>query len=358
VGQVLRSTGVPVIELRASIVIGCGSLSFDLVRALVERLPVMVTPRWVQVEAQPIAADDLLDYLVGCLDLPAGTDRIYEIGGTDVVSYGELMREVARQRGLRRLMIRVPVLTPYVSSLWLGLVTPIHARVGRRLIESIRTPSVVVDPSASADFALRPRGVRAAVQAALREEERAFEQREWLAAFERGSARPPRAGLAWRSRRIDSRTLEVDVSPERAFAPIQRIGGKTGWYAMDGLWSLRGLLDRCVGGAGLGRGRRDPESLRVGDELDCWVVEAFVPDRLLRLQARMRLPGRAWLEFEVLPCPGGATIRQTALFEPKGLAGLLYWLLVAPLHGAVFAGMLRGIARSARGSGPVSPVVA
>lgn len=355
VGEVLRESGVPVLELRASIVIGSGSLSFEMIRALVERLPVMITPRWVEVEAQPIAVDDLLDYLVASLEVPLTESRVFEIGGADRVTYGDLMREYARQRGLRRAMIRVPVLTPWLSSLWLGLVTPLYARVGRKLAESIKHPTVVSDPSALEVFPVRPRGMREAIAAALRNEDHEIAESRWYDARSSGGEARDASGLRFGSRLVDSRTVELDVGPEEAFAPIRRIGGDTGWYAYDGLWRLRGFLDLLVGGVGVRRGRPEPETLHVGDALDFWRVEAYEPGRRLRLAAEMKLPGRAWLEFEVVPRDGGATLRQTALFDPLGLFGRAYWYGVAPLHRLVFAGMLRGIARAATDRPPATP---
>jgi uncharacterized protein YbjT (DUF2867 family) len=347
VGEILQSSGAEVIEFRASIVIGSGSLSFELIRALVERLPVMICPRWVSTRAQPIAVEDVLDYLLAALDLEEGASRVFEIGGPDQVSYGEIMREYARQRGLRRLMISVPVLTPRLSSLWLGLVTPVYARVGRKLIEGVRNPTLVRDPAALEAFEIRPRGLSDAIRRALVNEDREFAQTRWSDAL--SSAGKPRewGGRRFGSRIVDSRVTDVDAPADAAFAPIQRIGGQTGWYCANWLWRIRGFLDLLVGGVGMRRGRRDPINLRVGDALDFWRVEAFEPDQRLRLTAEMRLPGRAWLEFEVAPCEGKTQIRQTAIFDPLGLPGLAYWYALYPLHHVVFAGMLKGIARAA-----------
>lgn len=347
VGEILRRSGVPVIELRASIVLGSGSLSFEMLRALVERLPVMISPRWVDVEAQPIAIDDLLDYLVEALDVPLESSRVFEIGGSDRVSYGDLMREYARQRGLRRFMLRVPVLSPRLSSLWLGLVTPLYARVGRKLIESIRHPTVVRDASALETFRVRPRSMREAIAAALRNEDREIAGSRWFDALSSAGVTGSTPGVRFGSRLVDSRECTVDASSARAFEPIRRIGGERGWYAHDALWRVRGFLDLLAGGVGVRRGRPDPNELRVGDALDFWRVESYVPGRLLRLRAEMKLPGRAWLEFEVLPRGTGAVIRQTALFDPVGLAGLAYWYSIFPVHRMVFRGMLAGIARAA-----------
>jgi len=347
VGDVLRGSGVEVVEFRASIVIGSGSLSFEMIRALVERLPVMVTPRWVASQAQPIAVADLLEYLVRVLDMDVGGGRIFEIGGADRVSYGDLMREYARQRSLRRLMIPVPVLSPHLSSLWLGLVTPLYARVGRQLIESLRHDTVVRDGGAAEAFGIRPMGVKECVAWALRNEEAEFAETRWSDAVSSSGPQRTWTGVRFGNRLMDVRSVSVPLPPERAFAPIRRIGGKVGWYSAGWLWRLRGFLDLLAGGVGMRRGRRHPEELRVGDAVDWWRVEAFEPGRRLRLLAEMKLPGRAWLEFEVEPSRGGSEIRQMAVFDPVGLSGLAYWYGIYPLHALVFRGMLRGIARAA-----------
>lgn len=346
VGDLLREHGPPVLELRASIVLGSGSLSFELIRALVERLPVMITPRWVEIEAQPIAINDLLAYLLRALTLPLPESRTFEIGGADRVSYGDLMREYARQRKLRRVMLKVPFLTPGLSSLWLGLVTPLFARVGRKLIESIRHPTVVEDDSAPAVFGIRPVGMSEAIAAAIRNEDREFAETRWFDALSSSGEAPDWTGRRFGNRLIDTRECESAVSAERAFAPIRRIGGDTGWYATGTLWRLRATLDLLAGGVGARRGRPPGDALAVGDAVDFWRVEAYEPGRLLRLRAEMRVPGRAWLEFEVRPSAGGSVIRQTASFDPLGLSGLAYWYLLYPLHALVFGGMLRGIARA------------
>jgi uncharacterized protein YbjT (DUF2867 family) len=349
-GDILRAHHSQVIEFRASIVIGSGSLSFEMIRALVERLPVMICPRWVQVKAQPIAVEDLLAYLVAALQLPSIPSQVYEIGGPDQVSYGQIMHEYARQRGLTRWMIPVPLLTPYLSSLWLGLVTPLYARVGRKLVESLRNPTLVSNNLAEAVFSVRPRDVRDAIARALVNEDREFAETRWSDALSSAGQSKSWGGDRYGSRLVDSRTITVAVSSERAFAPIRRMGGRTGWYYGNWLWSVRGFLDLLVGGVGVRRGRRDSDNQHVGDPLDFWRVEVFEPNHRLRLQAEMKLPGRAWLEFEVNPFEQGSTIRQTAIFDPLGLAGLLYWYGIYPLHQFVFAGMLRNLARAAESS--------
>jgi tryptophan-rich sensory protein/uncharacterized protein YbjT (DUF2867 family) len=350
VGQILRESGAEVIEFRASIVIGSGSVSFELIRSLVQKLPVMICPKWVSTPAQPIAIEDLLHYLLAAIALPPGPSDIFEIGGPDQVSYGGIMQEYARQRGLKRWMISVPFLSPRLSSLWLGMVTPVYARIGRKLVESLRNPTVVTNRRALETFSIRPRGLRDAIARALVNEDRELAATRWSDALS-SSGRPKHwGGVRFGTRFVDSREIETSVPVECAFAPIERIGGQTGWYYGNWLWRVRGWLDLLVGGVGLRRGRRDLVELQVGDAVDCWRVEAFEPNRRLRLAAEMKLPGRAWLEFEVTPTPTGSRIRQTAEFDPVGLTGLAYWYSIYPLHELVFGGMLSGIASAARGS--------
>lgn len=257
------------------------------------------------------------------------------------------MLEFARQRGLKRWTIPVPLISPRLSALWLGLVTPVYARVGRRLVESARNPTVVTNHRALDAF--RPRGLSEAIERALRNEDQEFAESRWSDAM--SSTGRPRifGGVPFGSRLVDSRTVAVNVPAQDAFVPIRRIGGKTGWYYANWLWKFRGALDLLIGGVGLRRGRRNPEYLAVGETLDCWRVEQLVPDRLLRLSAEMKLPGRAWLEFEVQPETSTTSIiRQTAVFDPIGLWGLVYWYGIWPLHQLVFNGMLQGIAQAAR----------
>ncbi|HQZ40465.1 MAG TPA: SDR family oxidoreductase [Vicinamibacterales bacterium] len=325
-GDVLRQSGVPVIEFRASVVVGAGSLSFEMIQALVERLPVMLCPRWVDTLTQPIAIDDVLAYLRAALDAPDGTAGIFEIGGPDVVSYGDMMREYGRQRGLRRWLIKVPVLTPHLSGLWLALVTPAQARVGRALVGGLKNATVVRSTTARDRFSVTPMPFRVALTRAIADG-RSARQKD------------------------DTRTTEVAVPPQRAFAPIRRIGGTSGWYFANALWRLRGWADRCVGGVGMGHGRPHPDTCAVGDTIDGWTVEAYEPDRLLRLAANMKLPGRGWLEFEVTPLDEGrrSLIRQSATFDPRGVLGRVYWYGIAPFHNVIFGGMLAGItSRAAR----------
>jgi uncharacterized protein YbjT (DUF2867 family) len=348
-GDVLRESGVPVIELRASIVIGAGSLSFEMVRALVERLPVMICPKWVSVKAQPIAVDDVLAYLAAAAEDEAGESVVCEIGGPDVVSYGDIMREYARQRGLKRLLIPVPLLTPRLSSLWLRLVTPLYASVGRWLIDGMRNRTVVMDAGPARRYGLKPRGLTQAVTEATRQR---GERVEALLAEAAGpDADTALAALRASGCVLDHREVAVDAPLARAFEPVRSIGGANGYYYGNLLWRLRAWFDRLIGGMGMRRGRRDPETCAVGDAVDFWRVVAFEPDRRLALNAEMKMPGRAWLQFDLVPGNDGrsARIRQTALFDPRGLLGLVYWVSLLPAHAFIFQGMLRGIA--ARGAG-------
>jgi uncharacterized protein YbjT (DUF2867 family) len=352
-GRLLAATGVPVTEFRASIILGSGSLSYDLIRTLVERLPVMLCPRWVWTKAQPIAIEDVIAYLLASATRSPTGHEVFEIGGTDRVSYAEIMQEYARQRGLRRWLLSVPVLTPSLSSLWLGLTTPVYARIGRKLIESLRNPTVVEDPVALRTFPVRPMGLAAAIARARTNEDREIAETRWSDAVSSSGLRPRYGGLRFGSRLVDSRVIHVRATTAAAFAPIRRIGGRRGWYYANGLWRLRGMLDLLAGGVGMRRGRRDPEQLAVGDPLDFWRVESYEPPHRLRLAAEMKVPGRAWLEFEVTPAPEGAAIRQTAIFDPAGLAGLCYWYGIYPLHARVFRGMLASIGLLAEASPPV-----
>ncbi len=293
VGTILQGSGAQVIEFRSSVVIGSGSLSFELVRALTERIPVMIMPRWVSVATQPIAIEDLVAYLLAALELDETGHQVFEIGGADQVCYRDIMREYANQRRLPRLMLSVPVLTPGLSSLWLGLVTPVYARIGRKLIDSIRHPTVVRDSRALDTFAIRPMGIRRAIARALRNEDQAFAKTRWSDALSSGGSQRPWGGVRFGTRVVDSRTAEIARPPASAFAPIRRIGGATGWYYANFLWRLRGFVDLLVGGVGSRRGRRDPERLYPGETVDFWRVEAVEPDYHLRLFAEMKLPGRA-----------------------------------------------------------------
>lgn len=346
VGAVLRSSGVPTIEFRASIVIGSGSASYELVRALVETLPLIIAPPWVETAAQPIAIEDVLDYLLAALDLDDPRNAIYEIGGADPVTYAEIIREYARQRGLHRPLLCSPLLTPRLARFFLGLITPVYGHVAGALIEGLRNETVVRSPDSLHTFAIRPRGLTGAIERARINEDHDFAQTSWSDAF--ATAPPPRMTPTPFGRRlVSSHAVHLNTDPHTAFDPIQRIGGHAGWYAANWFWHARGLLDTLTGGVGLRRGRRDPIDLRTGDTIDFWRVETLDPGRRLRLTAEMRIPGRLWLQFELDPHPhGGVQLRQTTIFDPAGCVGLAYWYLLCPIHHLVFTTMLRGIAHA------------
>lgn len=345
VGRVLASRGVPVIELRASIVIGGGSTSFEMIRNLVEKLPVMTTPRWVRMDAQPIAVADVTAYLIAVAEctLPAEDHRVYEIGGADVVTYGDLLRLYGHIRGLKRLVIPVPFLSPGLSGWWLYLFTPRQATVGRQLAESLRYPTAVTDDAARADFPwIVPVGAVQAVEDALSEEARRLAQTRWSRELS-GAPNPAHATVG--GCYVDSRCIRTACPPEAAFDPIACIGGEKGWYAFDTLWDIRGFLDLLVGGPGHRRGRRDQYALIEGDYLEWWRVERVEAPTLLRLHAEMRMPGEGWLQYELDADDHGTVVRQTAIFNPKGVLGKLYWYAVLPFHHFVFNGTLEGINR-------------
>ncbi|WP_432137784.1 MULTISPECIES: SDR family oxidoreductase [unclassified Streptomyces] len=354
VGRVLLDSGVPTAVLRAAVIIGSGSASFEMLRYLTERLPVMVTPRWVHTRIQPIAVRDVLRVLVGCAGLPSDVNRAFDIGGPEVMTYRQMMVRYAAVAGLpRRVILPIPVLTPGLSSHWVGLVTPVPASIARPLTESLRHEVVcrnqdieryVPNPPG------HPIGFDRAVALALRRVREAQVSTHWSSASLPGAPSDPLPtdpDWAGGSLYTDVREREAPVRPDALWRVIEGIGGENGWYSFPLAWAVRGWLDRLVGGVGLRRGRRDARRLRVGDSLDFWRVEEIERGRLLRLRAEMRLPGLAWLEMRVDDGPGGVRYRQRALFHPHGLLGHLYWWGVSPFHAVVFGGMARNIVRAA-----------
>lgn len=348
VEDLLASGGVPLTVLRAAMIIGSGSASFEILRYLVERLPVMVTPRWVRTPCQPIAVRNVLHDLVECLSQPATIGRRLDIGGAEVVTYLDLMRVMAEERGLpRRLVVPLPVLTPRLSALWIHLVTPLSRRIAAPLAEGLRNPVVCRDDEAQRLMPQPLLGVREAIRAALARVDHHDVESVWS-----GAGRVP-GDPDWAGGKVfvDRRTIDVAAPADAVFAAVCRVGGDHGWYAMNGLWQLRGWLDRLVGGPGLRRGRPNPDRVAYGEAIDFWRVAGVETNRRLALRAEMRLPGDAQLEFRIEPgaTRGASRLTQEAIFRPKGLLGLAYWFAVLPLHGVVFAGMLRGIRRAAEG---------
>ena len=363
-GEVLRAAAVPVTEFRAGVIVGSGSLSFELIRYLTERVPVMICPRWVYTRTQPIGIREVLEYLTAALDVPESTGRIIEIGGAEINTYGEMMTIYAEVRGLKRWMVSVPFLTPRLSSYWVNLVTPIPAAIARPLIEGLRNENIVHDPIARQLFpAIQPVNYRTAVARALARLQASNVETAWSDALSTSQGAVPPVILKTQEGMIlEHRQRLVAASPAAIYATFTGIGGERGWFYMNWTWELRGLLDRMIGGVGLRRGRRDPDHLRVGDALDFWRVEAVEPDQLLRLRAEMKVPGKAWLQFQVTPGEQGQTLlSQTAFFAPKGLLGWLYWYALYPLHQLIFSGLIdrigqRAAARSA-GSEQDNPAI-
>ncbi|QES51362.1 DUF2867 domain-containing protein [Streptomyces venezuelae] len=358
VGQIFLRGEVPATVLRAAVVIGSGSASFEMLRYLTERLPVMVTPSWVGSRVQPIAVRDVLRYLVGSAGMPAEVNRAFDIGGPDVLTYEEMMRRYAVVAGLpHRLILRVPMLTPWLSSQWIGLVTPVPSGLARPLAESLRH-EVVCDEHDIARYVPDPPGAPVpfdrALALALRRVREAKVTTRWSNASLPGAPSDPLPtdpDWAGGSLYTDHRSRATDASPHALWQIIEGVGGDNGWYSAPLAWAVRGWLDRLAGGAGIRRGRRDAARLRVGDSLDFWRVEEIEPGRLLRLRAEMRLPGLAWLEMYADPAAGddgpGSCYRQRALFHPHGLLGHLYWWSVSPFHAVIFGGMARNITRAA-----------
>jgi uncharacterized protein YbjT (DUF2867 family) len=349
-GAALREAGVPVTEFRASILVGSGSVSFEMIRSLTERLPVMICPRWVYTRTQPIAIDDALTYLVAALETSESQGQIIEIGGRDVLTYRDMMLTYARLRGLRRFIIPVPLLTPRLSSYWVHLVTPIPSTIAQPLIKGLSVEVIVTDDRARRLFPqITPMDYETAVARALASLEAGEVETSWSDALvsSQGDTRAfiftTQDGML-----IEQRQCEVDVPASVVYAEFAALGGRKGWLAFNWLWRLRGVADRLAGGVGFRRGRRHLTSLRVGDAIDFWRVEAVEPDRLVRLRAEMKVPGRAWLQFQAETLGATRTrLIQTAFFAPKGLLGLLYWYLLWPVHGFIFSQLIRKLAAEA-----------
>lgn len=355
VGHILLGSGVPTAVLRAAVIIGSGSASFEMLRYLTERLPLMITPSWVRTRIQPIAVRDVLRCLVGAASLPPDVSRAFDLGGPDVLTYRDMMQRYAAVAGLpRRVILPVPVLTPTLSSHWIGVVTPVPRSIARPLTESLRH-EVVCAENDLARYVPDPPAGRVgfddSVRLALKRLRDADVPTRWSSAAVPGAPSDPLPtdpDWAGGSLYTDRREHTVDAPPAALWRVIEGIGGENGWYSFPLAWAVRGWLDRLAGGVGLRRGRRDAARLRVGDSLDFWRVEVMEPGILLRLRAEMRLPGLAWLELSVDRDDSGATLfRQRALFHPHGLAGQLYWWSVAPFHSVVFGGMARNIAKAA-----------
>lgn len=351
VGRALRASGVDVAELRAGVIIGSGSASFEMLRYLVEILPFMVTPRWVKTNCQPIGIGDVVEILVRAICAPSLESRTYEIGGADVVSYVEMMQTYAEVAGLKkRRLLTVPLLTPRLSSHWVGLVTPVPQPLSQGLVESLINEVVASDNAASSAFGVYPVGVREAISRALAADIEGSVPTYFLDAdlryFAPSVIDPEWAGGTTLS---DVRTERCDVGRQTLYETICGIGGERGWYAGQWLWSLRGILDKALGGPGLRKGRKP--TIHVGESIDFWRVEELIPNRRVRFRAEMVLPGTAWLTWELGDESGQTVVTQRATFRPRGVLGRIYWYAVAPFHRFVFPGMLHGLVEDAASRG-------
>jgi uncharacterized protein YbjT (DUF2867 family) len=364
-GEALRQAGVPVTEFRAGMIVGSGSLSFEMVRHLTERLPIMICPHWVFVRSHPIAIRDVLRYLLAAIENSVSSGRIVEIGGKDILTYAEMMRSYARIRGLKRLIIPIPVLTPRLSSYWAHWITPIPASIARPLIKGLKYELVVKDKTAEEIFPeIEPIDYDTAVSLALKRIDDGEIETIWSDALASSSGDiQPVLLTQEQGMLLERRQLVVSATAEEVYQSFSSLGGELGWPPFNWLWRIRGAIDRLAGGVGLRRGRRDLEELRVGEALDFWRVEAIKPDRLLRLRAEMKMPGRGWLQFEANPMrENKIELVQTAYFAPKGLLGLLYWYGIYPLHGLIFAKLADYVARAAvkrslQGSPEITPAL-
>lgn len=346
VGRELAAGAVPVTEVRAAVIIGSGSASFEMLRYLVEVLPVMVAPRWVDSRCQPIAVRDVLAWLVSSAADGAPGHRVVEVGGPDVLTYREMLQTYAEVAGLpRRVVLRVPLLTPRLSSLWVGLVTPLPSSLARPLVDSLVNDVVVTRPPAGPTPVARPLPLRRAIELALERSAELAVSTRWSDADlpGRSPAEPMPTDPAWAggSLLVDHQVAHAAAPPEAVYASVSSLGGERGWEVAPWLWQVRGWVDKLVGGVGMRRGRRHPTDLGVGDAVDFWRVEAAEPPSLVRLRAEMRLPGEAWLEWRITPTAGGARLDQRAVFAPRGLFGRAYWYALLPFHAVIF-GRLAG----------------
>ncbi len=350
-GYLLRYSHVPVTEFRAGMIVGSGSVLFEMIRYLTEREPVLTCPAWFFSRAQPIAIRDVLAYLQAALDQPESIGRVIEIGGETQLTYADMLLEYAKERGLKRSLIRTPFYAPRLSAYWVHMVTPIHWRVVLPLIEGLRSDLVVHDPAARKLFpGIHPLDFRTAVHLALGRIQRDNVETSWSDALvsETGDVKPYELKVE-EGMFIERRGVILDVDRQKVFRAFTGIGGTRGWLYMDWAWGIRGWLDKLIGGVGLRRGRRHPDDIRAGEALDFWRVESVEPDHLLRLRAEMKLPGKAWLEFRSEPAEGEKTaLTTTAYFAPRGLFGTLYWYAMWPFHKFIFDGLTRRIASRAR----------
>jgi uncharacterized protein YbjT (DUF2867 family) len=345
-GKVLAKSGVPVTEFRAAVIVGSGSISFEMIRYLTERVPLMVCPKWVFTRTQPIAIEDVLTYLISALTTSGALNKVIEIGGQEVITYGEMMLGYAEVRGLKRILIPVPFLTPKLSAYWVHWVTPVSAEIAHALVEGLRNEALVTDRSAEEIFPdITPTDYRMAVQVALAKLAASEVETRWTDALTSSLGEQAPVQLTTLEGLImEVRQAEIQADQDRVFQVLSGLGGEKGWLYFDWAWRIRGVIDRLLGGVGLRRGRRDPNELRVGDALDFWRVEEIEAGTKLRLRSEMITPGEAWLQYDLEYTESQVVkLRQTAFFAPRGLPGFLYWYVLYPIHSLVFSGLIRKI---------------
>lgn len=345
-GKILAQSGVPITEFRAAVIVGSGSISFEMIRYLTERVPLMICPRWVYTRTQPIAIQDVLAYLLAALTTPESRDKVIEIGGKDVVTYGDMMLGYADVRGLKRILAPVPLLTPKLSAYWVHWVTPVSADIAHALVEGLRNEALVTDSSAEEIFpGIIPGDYLTAVNTALDKLAASEVETRWTDALVSSLKEQEPVQLTILEGLImERRHIEIQAGMEQVFQILSGLGGERGWLYFDWAWKIRGVIDRLLGGVGLRRGRRDPDELRVGDALDFWRVEEIQPRFKILLRSEMITPGEAWLQYDLEQIEDHKVfLRQTAFFAPRGLPGFLYWYVLYPIHSLVFSGLIRGI---------------
>ena len=349
-GYVLRQGGVPVTEFRAGMVVGSGSILFEMIRYTAERQPVLLCPKWFYSTAQPIAIRNVLDYLCAALGTPESSGKLIEIGGATRLTYAQMLLDYSHERGLKRLLIRLPFYTPRLSAYWVHMLTPVHWRVLLPLIEGLHAGSVVHNELVRQLFPhIQPMDFQTALRLALGRVSNDDVETSWSDALvgTQGDNRPVTLTTT-EGMMLERRRLVLDLPPGPVFRAYSGLGGERGWLYLNWTWQVRGWMDKLIGGVGLRRGRRDPDDIRVGEALDFWRVESIEPNRLIRLRAEMKVPGKAWLEFQSIPQPDGKTLlTQTAYFAPRGLAGFLYWYVLYPIHSFIFSGLIRKVAKRA-----------
>ena len=349
VEQILRASRIPCTVLRAGIVVGSGSASFEIIRDLVEKLPVMIAPKWLQTRGQPIAVRNVIQFLIGVMLREETFNRDFDIGGPEVLTYRQMLTQFADVRGLRRLIITVPVMTPRLSSYWLYFITSTSFALAANLVDSMKIDTIPRKNDLAEQLGITLITYKQAVALALERIESGNVISGWKDSFASSrasltlmhSANVPQHGCF-----KDMRTRSITGRVEAVWQRVWSIGGDTGWYYGDWLWELRGVMDKMAGGVGLNRGRTHVNDIEVGDALDFWrVLVADKPAKRLLLFAEMRLPGEAWLEFQIVPTKDGDQLIQTATFRPRGVLGRLYWYSVLPLHHFVFNGMIDALSR-------------